>query len=291
MYKKTNQINNEINRNITTIDTLKTEISSATTEKLRIEKGIISEKESLDRIRVDINNGTKELETVQAKKDAHLDSIKEFRLEAEKNKETLKSQKYKIDDFTDKIAASQTELLVLQDQINKAKADINITTLDIKGFSGESKDQINKYFWLAMISISFLAGIFFYMFNNAQTFSDLIDANPTAPVWKILLSRLPLITATTLIIGTLSALLFYLVNNIVNISNDKMNMLKASILAEQITGSLPKHDMTEEEIRDYKRNTKIELVMNIFANKSEVIKEAKLSEAIKQLADIMKSKK
>lgn len=70
MYKKTIQINNEINRNITTIDTLKTEISSATTEKLRIEKGIISEKESLDRIRVDINNGTKELETVQAKKDA-----------------------------------------------------------------------------------------------------------------------------------------------------------------------------------------------------------------------------
>ncbi|ELV8627113.1 hypothetical protein QNF03_003818 [Vibrio cidicii] len=47
-----------------------------------------------------------------------------------------------------------------------------------------------------------------------------------------------------------------------------MNMLKAAILAEQITGSLPKEGMTPDEIRKFQVNTKIELVTGVFSNKN-----------------------
>ncbi|MGO3444233.1 MAG: hypothetical protein ACTINA_12105 [Pseudoalteromonas distincta] len=70
-----------------------------------------------------------------------------------------------------------------------------------------------------------------------------------------------------------------------------MNMLKASILAEQITGSLSKKDMTDEEIRDFKRNTKIELVMSVFSGKADNLKEEKQNDIIKQLSDALKSLK
>ena len=129
------------------------------------------------------------------------------------------------------------------------------------------------------------------MYDNAQTFKEFVDSKPIITTWDLLLSRLPLITATALVIGTLSALLFYLVNNIVSVSNDKMNMLKASVLAEQITGSLPKSNMTNDEIRDYKRNTKIELVMSVFADKPDKIKDEKQMDIFKQFTELVKTLK
>jgi hypothetical protein len=43
-----------------------------------------------------------------------------------------------------------------------------------------------------------------------------------------------------------------------------MNMLKASILTEQVTYSLDCEDMTEAEIKELKRKSKIELLVKIF---------------------------
>lgn len=272
-------------------NSLKHELNSILKEKERVEKIVANENKTLDRIRLDIKNETKELDKAQAQKNAYSDKAEELRSEIQFNGDKLKSEKAELNEISNLIMDAKNELSDLQDQITKAKADINVTTLDMQGFSSESKSQISKYFLLAMASIGFLAVVFTCMYDNAKTFSDLIDANPTVSSWNILLSRLPLITATTLIIGTLSALLFYLVNNIISVSEDKMNMLKASILAEQITGSLPKGDMTVEEIRDYKRNTKIELVMSIFTNNPERIKDDKQTDTLKQVVDIVKSLK
>ena len=123
----------------------------------------------------------------------------------------------------------------------------------------------------------------------AKTFAGIIDtANPKIGPWNILLSRLPLITATMLVLGTLSALLFYLINHIISVNVDKINMLKTSILSEQITGSLPNKDMSEDEIQDYKRNTKIELIQNVFNSNKERIQSNSQQERLKQILDYLK---
>ncbi len=269
----------------------KNEVTSLLKERDRLHNISKNENEILSRIRSDIENETKNFEEVQAKHNEYSNAAKDLLDKIKENKSQINSGQARLNEINNSISDSMGELSDLKSEIDRAKADINVTTLDMRGFSSESHNQISKYFWLTLVSILLLAGVFGLIYYNAKTYSDLVDVNPTISTLNILLSRLPLITATTLIIGTLSALLFYLVNNMISVNEDKMNMLKASILAEQITGSLPKTEMTDDEIRDYKRNTKIELVMRIFVNKSIKIKDEKQTDTIKQVIDILKSLK
>ena len=281
-------VDSYLDEQVSIYNSTKETIDFALKEKDRVEHSVVSENKTLERIREDIESGTTRLDAIISNRDSYSDESEELQLKIKNHKNMLENDKLELNETSERITDSRAKLHDLQEQMHKARADINVTTLDMKGFSSESKSQINKYFWLAGALIAFLAAVFICMYNNAQTFVQLVDANPNISTWNILLSRLPLITSTTLIIATLSALLFYLVNNIISVSDDKMNMLKASILAEQITGSLPKNDMTDEEIRDYKRNTKIELVMNIIANKSVNIKDDKQSDTLKQVVEIAK---
>lgn len=274
-----------------TLNSFELQLESSLNEKNRLENSLEKETKIIERIRNDIKIETKNLDDVQAENERKGNQLKELNNQINSERSNFKLIKEQSIDTSEQLNSSRNELGNLQEQLLKARADINVTTLDMKGFSEESKKQISNYFWLAITSIVFLAIIFGFLYENATTFSDLFDANPTASAWNILLSRLPLITATALIIGTLSALLFYLVNNIISVNENKMNMLKASILAEQITGSLSKKDMTDEEIRDFKRNTKIELVMSVFSGRADNLKEEKQNDIIKQLFDALKSLK
>jgi len=274
-----------------TLNSFELQLESSLNEKNRLEHSLEKETKIIERIRDDIKIETKNLDDVQAENEKKGNQLKELNNQIDSERNNFKLIKEQSIDTSEQLNSSRNELGNLQEQLIKARADINVTTLDMKGFSTESKNQIKKYFWLSLSLISFLAVIFTCLYNNAVTFSDLFDTNPKVSAWNILLSRLPLITATTLIIGTASALLFLLIKNIVSVSENKMNMLKASILAEQITGSLPRSGMTDDEIRDFKRNTKIELVMSIFSEKAESIKEEKQIDIVKQLAEAIKSLK
>lgn len=108
-----------------------------------------------------------------------------------------------------------------------------------------------------------------YVYTNGQNFSDTLPYLVNVSAWDILLSRLPLVTATTLIIGGLSGVFFYLIKHIVSLNTEKMTMLKAGILAEQITNSLACKNMTEEEILEFKRDTKIKLIMQVFSKQDK----------------------
>lgn len=285
------KVNNFLSEQKKRLNSLESQLESSLNEKNRLEHSIEKEAKIIERIRADIKSETNSLEEAQAENDKKSNQLKVLQGQIESERSQFKLVKEQSIDASEQLNTSRDELSNLQEQLIKAKADINVTTLDMKGFSAESKGQIEKYYWLSLVLISFLVAIFTCLYHNAVTFSDLFDANPKVSAWNILLSRLPLITATTLIIGTISALLFLLIKNIVSVSENKMNMLKASILAEQITGSLPRSAMTDDEIRDFKRNTKIELVMSVFSEKAESIKEEKKIDIVKQLAEAIKSLK
>ena len=291
LHEAIKSINIYINDKNKIKDSIEQEVKSLLNERDRLNTSKKNENEILNRIRSDIIKETENLAEIQDKNDKYAKTNKDLLGKIAEQRNQINSEQATLNDIRNNISDSNSELFELTNSLNRAKADINVTTLDMKGFSSESHNQFSKYFWLTLVSILLLAGVFVLIYHNAKTFSDLVDVNPTISTLNILLSRLPLITATTLIIGTLSALLFYLVNNMISVSEDKMNMLKASILAEQITGSLPKEEMTDDEIRDYKRNTKIELVMRIFLNKSIKIKDEKQTDTIKQVIDILKSLK
>lgn len=289
VFEKVDKTNIYLIEKESAIKHIEDQTQSSLNEKQRIEESLKKEQSILQRIRNDITHETDNIEKLQLEVSKIQKVISESRKEEDESHKSLKEVNERILTNNLKLDKSRKELSDLQSQLVEIRADVNITTLDMKGFSVETQSQISRYYWLSFFVLVFLAAVFWCLYENASTFSELFDVNPNASLGNILLSRLPLVTATTLIIATLSGLLFFLIKNIVTVSDNKMNMLKASILAEQITGSIPKSDMTEDEIRDFKRNTKIELVMNIFAQKSENIKDEKQIDTIKQMIEFMKS--
>ncbi|MEH6532225.1 MAG: hypothetical protein V7735_12920 [Photobacterium frigidiphilum] len=289
MSNQTGEISNYLDEQLSDFNSLNNDINIALKEKERLENSNIQNSEILDRIQDDINKANDKLVSIQARENAATENLERLKHSAEREKTEVESQQAELNHVSGQIMDAKIERADLLDEIREAKKDINLTTLDMKGFSSESRKQLRYYYSLALAALAFLGVVFNYMYNNAKTFETLMDEKINLAPWDILLSRLPLITATALVVGTLSALLFYLVNHIISVNTDKMNMLKAAILAEQITGSLPSDDMTEEQIREYQRNTKIELVMNIFSGKPEPIKNDKQQDIIKQILAALKS--
>ncbi|MBW3527232.1 hypothetical protein KO533_11740 [Shewanella sp. NKUCC05_KAH] len=268
-------------------------ISVSIAEKNRLDEQNSKTVEFLNRVNDEVKNSHEELSTLQT-------SVSSYSLEEEEMKKRLsllssdiQANSEALSKHKKEIVDSDTKLTSLKAKITDAEKDLNLYTFDMHGFDKESKFQLKKYYIGVCILLSMLFIIFGIMYFNAKSFSDLMDTSWKISTWDILLSRLPLFTATALIIGTFSALLFFLVNHIIALNTDKMNMLKASILAEQITGTLGcEQTMTPEQVVELKRNTKIELLLKVFSPK-ESTKISNTSEQVDVLAkllDILKPK-
>ncbi|HFQ5370280.1 TPA: hypothetical protein ACGVAR_002838 [Vibrio vulnificus] len=260
-------------------------------EKERLEKSISNESAILDRVRTDISESNEALERTLEEKESTLAKVRELKSLVNKQEHNIQSNVIELEGIQTETNQSKEDLRLVKEQLAKVKADINVTTLDMQGFSLESSNQVKKYYFLALTILFFLGGVFCLIYTNANQLIGDVNRDPSISALNILLSRLPLITATTLIIGTLSAFLFYLIKNIISVNDNKMNMLKASILAEQITSSMPKNGMSENEIRDFQRNTKIELVMGVFNTDRKYVPNENSVESIQILAELLKSSK
>jgi hypothetical protein len=287
-----NENTNFINKELSDYEIIKKDIEIAFTERERLENSSIENKEILLRIQNDIKQENIKLNALVSEKDKEIRITNHLKKETEESRHKLEKQSTEYASMATKTQQKNDEIQKLERQIIDMKKDINLTTLDMKGYSVESDKQLKVYFGFSLSALVFLAFVFFQIYANAESFVNFIDtASPKVNAWYILISRLPLITATTLVIGTISALLFYLVNHIVSVNADNMNMLKASILAEQITGTLPTTGMSDDDIRDYKRNTKIELVMNVFISKKvKIDNSSQFEQIIKTLKNIKPDK-
>ncbi|MFG7352951.1 hypothetical protein ACGMNB_18440 [Shewanella oncorhynchi] len=262
-------------------------INVSIVEKNRLDEQNSKTVEFLNRVNDELKNSHEELSVLRTSVTSLTSEEQEVKgrlnslySDVEKNSSTLNNNKKEIID-------TDTKLTTLRSKVAEAEKDLNLYTFDMQGFDKESKFQLKKYYIGVAALLSMLFTIFSFMYFSAKSFSELIDTSWKVSTWDILLSRLPLFTATALIIGTFSALLFFLVNHIISLNSDKMNMLKASILAEQITATLGcEQIMTPEQVVELKRNTKIELLIKVFSPK-ENTKISSASEQVDVLAKLL----
>jgi hypothetical protein len=212
-------------------------IEIAIDEQKRVENIIIESNDFLEKVRRDIENSNTTTSDLRMEIKSLKQNIQDETNISNRVKSEIKHEEIKLEATRNTRASAEEKLIDINSQLSEAEKNLNLYTFDMQGFDKESKFQLNKYYLGVGIILSMLFIIFSIMYFNAKSFSDLIDTSWKVSTWDILLSRLPLFTATALIIGTLSGLLFFLVNHIISLNTDKMNMLKASILAEQITGT------------------------------------------------------
>ncbi|MCS6230641.1 hypothetical protein G3488_07235 [Shewanella baltica] len=161
----------------------------------------------------------KKLKNSQETTDNYNRDLAEIKNELDISKDELKGISYKIE-------IEQANLEKRQAMVRKTQSEMDSYSLDMNGFSKASRMHIWFCYAVMAALLSTLTNIFFMIYSNANDLIKFIDstANKTstlgdvankASVLELLLSRLPAITATTLIVATLSTLLFFLVKHIV----------------------------------------------------------------------------
>jgi hypothetical protein len=255
---------------------MKDDISVLEQEKLHAKKSLDITKDAGKKVRSDLDKSIlqyEEVETQIASKSTSLEMILEqINLEVE----LQKKQKIKFESIQVQTKNMSDSLHSIKEELADASKQKNLTTLDMIGHSNETSKQLRPYYFFASLTFAGLALMAMYIYKNGEDFTLILPLLVNVSAWDILISRLPLITASALIIGALSGTFFYLIKHIVSLNTEKMTMLKAAILAEQITNSLDCKGMTEPEQLEFKRDTKIKLIMQVFSNNEPELEKSKL---------------
>ncbi|PMG45678.1 hypothetical protein BCU90_17595 [Vibrio lentus] len=182
----------------------------------------------------------------------------------------------------DNLKNDRDELTEIRKELNEAKKQKLLSNYESIAHTKEAGKQALMYYSASAIAFAALCLFVKYLYKNAMSFEELLPqlASKDLSSWDVLISRLPLVTATTLIIGTLSALLFFLIRQIVTLNKEKMTMLKAGILAQQVVGTLATEGKTDEEIRQIRQGIQIKLIADVFDNHAEHVKGNSLKDLI-----------
>ncbi|MFQ2351775.1 hypothetical protein ACK32X_14700 [Aeromonas dhakensis] len=283
---KLDSINGIIDAKRALYDSVYSNISILEQERSHAENSLAYSQNTLEKIKKDIDKSNQEyvqLSTVIANESERLIAI-EKRIEAKAD--SCKKEESKLELLAADTEKTNAALIAVQKELADANRQKNLTTLDMVGHSNETSKQLKLYYFLAIITFVALAFMARYIYKNGESFMYMVPFLGNVSAWDILLSRLPLITATTLIIGGLSGVFFFLVKHIVSLNTEKMAMLKAAILAEQITNSMECEHMSEREKLEFKRDTKIRLITQVFSkNEPEIDRANFMMDILKAVID------
>ncbi|WP_299269668.1 hypothetical protein [uncultured Psychrosphaera sp.] len=268
--RKFHNINVLINSRLEKYYTIQRDIQALEQEKSHTESSLDSSKIALDKARKDLDNTSREYEKLASRVVEERESLDVVQAKIKAEASFYKNEHLKLEGIQKESKVVSDSLQLIRQELNDANREKNLTTLDMVGHSNETSKQLKPYYFFAFITFVMLACMAKYIYTNGESFIEILPSLIQVSAWDILLSRLPLITASTLIIGGLSGVLFFLIKHIVSLNTEKMMMLKAAILAEQITNSLDCKNMTEQEQLEFKRDTKIKLITQVFSkNNSE----------------------
>lgn len=282
--KRLDEINSIIKGVKGAYETIQKDVHAIEQEKSHVENILENSKDALEKTRSDLDKTIREFDKLTNRVADESEKLENIQAKVTAETGLLKKEQDKFNALKVELAGASESLTKIKAELADAKREKNLTNFDTLGHSIETGRQLVAYYWFAGVTFIGLISTAIYMFWNGQRFSELLPHLSHVSAWDILLSRLPLVAATILIIGGLSGVFYFLVKHIVSLNTEKMTMLKAGILAEQITNSLDIKGMESKEILDFQRNTKIKLIMQVFSkNEPDTNQNNTIIEAIKTL--------
>ncbi|MEQ3513628.1 hypothetical protein ABMY35_09860 [Pseudoalteromonas sp. BZB3] len=174
----------------------------------------------------------------------------------------IENDKGRLEESDNAIKKKQKELISLNKELNDLKNNKDVISLDTEGFNKASRNVLNKYYFaLASVFIAFIA-LAVYMFSSAFDYIDISQSYNRLSAFDLFISRLPMTAATMVILGGFSALVIILMKNIIQINRERINILKASIMARHIGDSLPA-EISREDRETLVTSTKLDLIMRL----------------------------
>lgn len=126
------------------------------------------------------------------------------------------------------VSEKSSELKSLQD-------DINLFPSEIKGYVSQGTKNANLYALLCIIPFLVLIILGIRLLNNAEDLVQSFNLDNNIDVLEILLSRAPYVIVSFAFLALVSAVLTFLLTEIVNINRRKQEMYKINIIATDVS--------------------------------------------------------
>lgn len=228
IIEKLNDINSVINLSVEKFNLIEKDIQLLEQQKNYTENSLENNQKSLNQLSYDLEVSNKTYERIQNDISNLTNKLHNLQQQVDVESEKYKREKEKLANVMNESLNANESLTLINKELKEANRQKNLTTLDMVGHSNETSKQLRPYILLTLLTFAGLAWMAQYIYRNGENFVSLIPLLANISTLDIFISRLPLVTATILIIGGLSGVLIYLVKHIVSLNTEKNDNAKSS---------------------------------------------------------------
>jgi len=124
-----------------------------------------------------------------------------------------------------------SDIEIKRNELDKLNADINMFPSEIAGFVNEGERALKKYYALTFIPLIILASVVLVLFFGAVDLTTILATDKKTEIITIMLTRLPYVTVSAMLITACYQLVKYFVGQMVLINKQRIDLNKISIIA------------------------------------------------------------
>ncbi|MGI4991964.1 hypothetical protein ACRXCV_05015 [Halobacteriovorax sp. GFR7] len=264
-----NEFSNEINDFKEDANNITEEISKKSSKLLDDIESFTSEedsrKQALSELNEDLKKTSTELSDVEeklTKKENELEGLSGTYNDVYEKKNSLENQ---VEQLTESKSTLNKSISNLSGELEKLSSRKDLYTEDMKGFNTESNKQLRIYYALLFSSIICLGIIGKDSVEKinvlVNVYENLLANNAKVRGWDLVVMRLPYASIILAVISALSIFAQKLVGKILEINNQKREIIGLSLLARDVTNSSSKGlEMSDHEIYKKRESLKFELL-------------------------------
>lgn len=128
-----------------------------------------------------------------------------------------------------------SDIELKKSEFKKLEDDINMFPSEIAGFVNEGEKALRKYYWLAAIPMVVIILVTFSLFSSAVDLTTILKANDNIDILTVMLTRLPYVAVSGTLIAACYQLIKYFVGQMVKINQQRLNLNKISIIANDVS--------------------------------------------------------
>nr|WP_315481481.1 hypothetical protein [uncultured Undibacterium sp.] len=265
------------------LNALKKELLSLAQTKIKILDERI-EQLALDRTKTEnevqaAQSEVAELDEEKSSLESEVQELKKSVAELEKTLESKKSQDAilaaRSEDFEKRIInvkselAQKTETLAnvnisisnANDKLKELTSNVNVFSEEFSGFVDQGTKQVATYLWLSVVPLALLVIVVVHLFYGAVDLSLKFEKLPSMDLLTLFATRLPFVAIAFLIVGVSVKILYFLIDRIISIHQQRLDLAKIAIIAKDVSdASAAQLEMSADELYEAKTYLKMSIL-------------------------------
>jgi hypothetical protein len=210
-------------------------------------------REQLDVLKDETNDLTGRLASLKANEVVRAEKLGEL----EKRSIGIESE---LEQKTQTLSSTNIAISKAEEKLKGLVSNVNVFTEEFSGFVEQGRKQVNMYAGLSAVPLFLLTIVVYNLFRGAVDLSTKFQEMPRIDLLTLVVTRLPFVAVASLLIGVSVKILFFFVNRIIAIHQQRLDLAKIALIAKDVSdASAAQLNMTSTEI--YEAKTYLKMMM------------------------------